>query len=431
MKRLGRFAGLCAVSLFVSLVWLTPSIFSQGIPTAAPEEVGLSPERLGRIRPWMKSYVDQQKLAGLITVVARRGKVVHMERVGMRDKEAAKPMEFDTIFRIYSMSKPITSVAVMMLYEEGRFQLDDPVSKFIPDFKDLKVYTYSSRSTLQVTDASREITIRDLLIHTSGLTYGFSHDPVDVMYREARVLSRNGTLKDMIRKLAKLPLRHHPGQRWEYSVSIDVLGYLVEVFSGMPFDRFLEEKIFKPLNMKDTGFHVPKEKFERFATNYGPDDDGLKVIDAPATSRFSKPTNFFSGGGGLVSTASDYMRFAQMMLNGGELDGVRLLSPKTLELMTKNHIPEKSLPLRLGPEEFKGYGFGLGFAVLMDVVKSGVVGSKGEFRWSGAASTHFWIDPEEELIGLLLTQFMPSGRYPIRTEFKVLTYQAIIDQRGD
>jgi len=397
--------------------------------TIRPEDVGFSASRLSRIGTVMQGYVDQNKLAGLITMVARCGKVVRLERFGMMDLEAAKPMQLDTIFRIYSMTKSITSVALMMLYEEGQFQLNDPVSKFIPEFADVKVFTGATEEGFEVTELEREITIRDLLTHTAGLTYDFFEDsPVDAMYLEADLHQPDRTLEEMIHKIVKLPLVHQPGTAWRYSMATDVLGYLIEVISGISLDVFLEQKILKPLGMEDTGFYVPEAKLGRLAATYGPvENGGLELLDAPATSQYSKPPRFLSGGTGLVSTASDYMRFAQMLLDGGELDGVRLLSRKTIELMTINHLPDELIPIQLRPHTLHGCGFGLGFRVLVNVAQAGRLGSEGEFGWGGAASTSFFVDPKEELIGLLLTQLMPSRYYPIRDEFKVLVYQALID----
>ena len=390
-----------------------------------PEEVGLCPERLKRINRVMQGYVDENKLAGLVTMIARRGKVAHFECFGMMDIESNKPMQSDTIFRIYSMSKPITSVAVMMLYEEGYFQLNDAVSKFIPEFKNVRVFVKKTEAGVEMAEAERKITIRDLLAHTSGLAYGLSEDtPVDEMYQEEKMLKWDETLEEKVRRLVKLPLANQPGSTWRYSVATDVLGYLVEVISGLSFDVFLEERIFEPLGMEDTGFYVPAEKISRFATLYKAEEtDSFERDETLYWGDFSKLPRLLSGGGGLVSTASDYMRFCQMLLNGGELDGVRLLSRKTVELMTANHLPDELI--RQG-NMTKGYGFGLGFGVLLDVAQSEALGSEGEYSWGGAASTGFWIDPNEELIGILMTQFMPySGRFT--KEFKVLTYQAIVD----
>jgi CubicO group peptidase (beta-lactamase class C family) len=404
------------------LFFLIPLLPAKNLPTAKPEEVGLSPERLTRIKPVMQGYIDQDKLPGLITLVARRGKVVHFEKYGNMDKN--KPMQYDTIFRIASMTKPVTGVAVMMLYEEGHFLLDDPVSKFIPGFKDVKVFSGVEKGEMKCVEPGSPITIRDLLTHTAGLTYGaFGDTPVDLLYRKAGLY--RGTLKDMVQKLTKIPLLYQPGSRWHYSVATDVLGYLVEVISGQPFDRFLEQRLFKPLGMKDTGFYVPGENISRFAALYGLRKDGsIKIIDSPAASRYARPPEFVSGGGGLVSTVSDYFRFAHMLLNKGEYEGKRFLGRKTVEFMTRNHLPEEFLPIH---PVLPGKGFGLGFAVLVDVPGSKTIGSAGEFEWRGINNTFFWVDPEEELIMILMTQFSPYLYYPVNKQFKVLTYQAIVD----
>ena len=313
---------------------------------AVPETVGVSTERLDRIRPVMQSYVDKGNLPGFLTVVARKGKIVHFEPIGMRDVENAKPVEADTIFRIYSMSKPITSVAVMMLYEEGHFQLGTSVSRFIPEFKNMKVY---NEDQTEILDAKKDIKIKHLLMHTAGFTYGWGGKPVDKRYRELKVLASGSTLSDMARKLSEIPLVHEPGEKWTYGVSTDVLGYLVEVVSGMPFEDFLQSRLFGPLGMEDTGFSVPSEKVDRFAALYRPNkENGMdRVGEAPLAK---DDVSFFpSGGGGLVSTAGDYMRFAQMLLNGGELDGIRILGKKTVELMRYPHHDN---------------WFGLGFSVV-------------------------------------------------------------------
>jgi CubicO group peptidase (beta-lactamase class C family) len=411
-----------AILFSLTLFLIIGSCTQQGnkLPTAKPEKVGLSSDRLNRIKPVMQSYVDKNKLPGLITMVARKGKIVHFEKYGMMDVD--KPMQFNTIFQIMSMSKPITSVAVMMLYEEGYFQLDDPVAKFIPEFKDLKVLSSIDKDGIHVVDQIRPMTIRDLLTHTSGLTYGFFGTPIDSIYNNVNL--QEGTLKDMINKLAKIPLVCQPGTKWNYSRSTDVLGYLVEVISGKPFDEFLKERVFIPLQMEDTDFYVPKEKINRCAAVYTPEENkGIKVMVKPDASTISKP-KFFSGGGGLYSTINDYLIFSQMLLNKGEFNGVRLLGSKTVELMTKNHISNELLPLNVG--FLQGVGFGLGFAVMID--ESQILGSVGEFEWGGAYNTFFWIDPTEQLIGIQMTQFAPFNYYPtFNKEFKVLVYQAIVD----
>ena len=375
---------------------------------AVPEEVGVSAERLERIRPVMQGYVDKGNLPGFLTVVARRGKIVHFETVGMRDAENSKPIESDTIFRIYSMSKPITSVAVMILYEEGHFQLGTPVSKFIPEFENMKVY---NEDQTEILDAKKKITIKHLLTHTAGFTYDWGNKPASQLYREAKIFEPGTTLADMVKKLGNIPLVHEPGQKWTYGVSVDVLGYLVEVVSGMPFEGFLQTRIFGPLGMMDTAFSVPPEKANRFAVLYRPNkENGLERIE---NVRYTLDGfNFFpSGGGGLVSTAADYVRFSQMLLNGGELDGVRILGKKTVELMRYPHHNNR---------------FGLGFAVVTDNEPPNVLESVGNFSWGGAAATTFWIDPQEELIGLLMTQ-LRNNRYPFQQQFKVLTYQALTE----
>ena len=394
--------------------------------TVAPEQVGLSTARLDRIRTHMQRYVDQKKYAGILTAIARHDKLAFAECFGMMDIEADKPMRFDTIFRIASMTKPIASVAAMMLYEEGRFQLGDPVSRFIPEFKDLKVY----KSATEVVPAEREVTIRDLLTHTSGLSGGFNpqRDPVDALYQEARVRNPAGTLEDMIAKLAKLPLANQPGSEWRYSLSTNVVGYLIQVISGLSLDVFLRQRIFEPLGMTDTGFDVPPEKLDRLAALYGPADNGLKPADALwlSTSGFTTPATFFSSEGGLVSTTTDYLRFSHLLLHNGELDGVRLLSRKTVELMTTNHLSGNLLPYRLLGTVQRGLGFGLGLSVVMDIGQTGILGSVGTYSWAGAFNTLFWVDPEEDLIGILMTQYSIPLR-PIRHEFQILAYQAVID----
>ena len=375
---------------------------------AVPETVGISTERLERIRPVMQDYVDKGHLPGFLTVVARHGKIVHFETIGMRDVENKKPVEPDTIFRIYSMSKPITSVAVMMLYEEGRFQLGTPVSKFIPQFKNMKVY---NEDQTEILDAKKEITIKHLLMHTAGLTYGWGNKPVDALYKEAKIREPGSTLVDMVEKLGKIPLVHEPGERWTYSVSTDVLGYFVEVVSGMPFEEFLQTRIFGPLSMVDTAFSVPSEKVDRFAALYRPTkENGLERTRRPALE-VDEYTFFPSGGGGLVSTAADYMRFSQMLLNGGELEGIRILGKKTVELMRYPHHNNR---------------FGLGFRVITDENPPNILESVGSFSWGGAAATTFWIDPQEELVAVLMTQLL-NNRYPFHQQFKVLTYQALTE----
>jgi CubicO group peptidase (beta-lactamase class C family) len=403
--------------------------------TSPPEDVGLSSTTLNRIHKVMQGYVDQNKLAGLITMLARRGRVAHFERFGMMDIEANKPMQLDTIFRIRSMTKPITAVAVMMLYEEGHFQLYDPLSEFIPAFKGGQVYAGTTEARIELADLEREISIRHLLTHTSGLDSGFGQDqPLAAMYAELQAdlfgapkTGAGSTLQERVQKLAKIPLLHLPGRAWRYGWSYEVLAHLVEVISGISFDAFLQQRIFEPLGMVDTGFYVPQGKRERFAVLYGAaEQGGLQIIEGPSQNwRTRYP---ISGSTGLVSTASDYMRFAQMLLDGGELDGQRLLGRKTVEFMTVNQLPAELLPIAVIPEHImNGYGYGFGVSVLMKVPPSEVLSSKGSFGWPGYATTHFWVDPRQELVGLIMAQFAPLGYYPVYDQFRVLCYQAIVD----
>jgi len=397
------------------------------LPTAAPEQVGLSAEKLSRTQSAIQKLVDEERIAGGIVAVARRGKVVQFETCGMMDIEDQKPMRRDTIFRIYSMSKPITSVAAMILYEEGKIKLDDPVSKYIPQFKKLDVVADPDAEEVTAVPAEREMTVRDLMRHTSGLTYGiFGNTNVDKLYRKSIQLSAGGeTLNRMTEKLAAIPLLYQPGSKWHYSVSTDVLGRVVEVASGQSLDKFLADRIFKPLGMEDTAFYVPADKIGRFSTNYGPDPQGgLRPIDEPETTRYAKIPSFFSGGGGLVSTASDYMRFCLMLLNKGRVGDGRLLKAETVEVMTKNQLPEQAFPI--GSGERAGVGFGLGFSVRVDRSSAASASRVGEYGWGGMASTHFWISPNDEMAVVVLTQHIPYSNQAERA-VKPIVYDAILN----
>lgn len=423
---------ITSLSLAVVLTLAAVAASAAGpLPRVDPDDVGLSAERLGRLEHVMKAHVDEGRLAGTTTLIARRGKIAYLDSYGLADIERGKSMEKDTIVRIYSMTKPVTSVAAMLLYEEGHFQLSDPVSKFLPELKDLRVYESGEGDAIKTRPAAREMTIRDLLSHTSGLSHGMlSTGPIADAYKlhgvSPGIRGQNGskTLAEMVKRLTRVPLANDPGAEWRYGVSTDVLGRLVEVISGKPLDVFFEERIFRPLKMTDSGFSVPKGKRKRFAVNYGPSADGKTVVyDDSKTSRYRKRPTFFAGGAGLVSTAEDYWRFCQMLLNGGELDGVRLLSPKTVELMTTDHLPDDWPDI--GP--YPGSGFGLGFAVTRNVARSWTLGSVGNYGWGGFASTWFWIDPKEELIVVFMTQLLPASAYPLRNELKTLIYQALTD----
>ena len=401
-----------------------------GVPTAAPEEVGLSSARLERIDRAMQAYVERRDVAGVVSLVARRGKVVHFSAFGARDRDAGAPMTHDTIFRIASMTKPIASVALMILYEEGRFQLRDPIARWLPEFAEMEVaspatYQELGRGRYNTVEASGPITVQHLLTHTAGLpnTYrGITKPDFDKIASQRQP---GDTIGAFAKRLATLPLNHHPGDAWEYGRATDVVGRLVEVMSGRRFDRFLEERLFEPLGMTDTHFHLPEAKLHRFAALYRPDDaEALVLTEGPtADSRFVRePHTYFSGAGGLVSTARDYFRFHQMMLNGGELDGVRILGRRTVELMTMNHIGDKDIWL-IGP----GYGFGLGYAVVEDPGAAAMPYSIGSYFWWGAFNTTFWVDPQEELIGILMTQLRPYTHLNIRQDLATLAYQALID----
>lgn len=394
-------------------------------PITNPDSLGFSSARLSRIRPTLQRYVDAGKLAGIQTVIMRRGQVIHHECVGMRTVEDAQPLTPDTIYRIYSMTKPITTVAAMMLYEEGRFHLDDAVADYLPAFKDLRVYAGPGVLGPELVKPSTPMTIHHLMTHTSGLSYGWFEDtPVDALYRQGGMMEPGGSMAERLERLAKLPLVSHPGTAWRYSVSTDVLGYLVEVLSGQSLGDFFQERIFGPLGMTDTDFHVPAEKVDRFAAVYGP---GMQVVDAPTSGQFTAVDRAHSGGGGLVGTAADYLRFAQMLMNHGALDGERLLGRKTVELMTLDHLPAALKPIAIGLSPVRGCGFGLGVQVVENVAASQRLGSVGAYGWGGAANTDFWNDPKEQITGLFMTQFMPSDTYAARRDFRNLVYQALVD----
>jgi len=393
-----------------------------GLPTAAPEDAGMSFDGLARIRPAMQAYIDDGRLAGVMTMVARRGNVVHWDAVGMRDIDAGAPLELDDIFRIYSMTKPITSVAVMILVEEGAIALDDPVSKFIPAFAGVTVLSDDGERV----EPARPMTVENLLTHTSGLTYGFFGDsPVDRFYNQSGFFTEAEGLDDFAQRVAALPLLASPGDRWNYSVSTDILGRVVEVASGQPFDAFLQARILDPLEMHDTAFVVPAGKRGRFAANYARPDGTLQVIDSPVDGQYTQPPRWLSGGGGLTSTASDYIRFAQMLLEDGTLGDVQILQPETVRAMRSNRLPEALVPLELGTYLSPGHGFGLGFAVIVDADASPEPDNDGVFRWAGAANTYFWIDPAAELIGMVWTQLNPFAAYDLEREFQTLVYGAL------
>ncbi|MCJ2011069.1 serine hydrolase domain-containing protein [Methylobacterium sp. J-076] len=395
---------------------------------------GVCPQRLGRIAPWMDRLVADGRLAGLSVTMQRRGRTVFARACGQADLSRGTPFTLDTVARIYSMTKPLTSVAVMQLYEQGLFQLDDPVSRFLPEFAEMRVAVGGNRAKLETEPAKRPITVRDLLTHTAGLTYGFMEATlVDAVYREKGIdfLAREGTLAEMTARAASAPLLAQPGTAWNYSVATDVLGHFVAVVSGRPFADYLRDEVIAPLGMVDTDFHVHPEWRDRFCACYAYDRARvLHPFDGAVETSFGAPPAIPSGGGGLVSTASDYHRFCRMILNGGEIDGRRLLGRKTVALMTANHLPGDLASIgtpRFAETSYAGIGFGLGFSVMLDPAKAQIVGTPGEVAWGGMASTAFWIDPAEELAVVLMTQLVPSSALPIRKELRVLIYAALVD----
>jgi CubicO group peptidase (beta-lactamase class C family) len=425
LSRLLAIASLAALSVQPVLAAV------HDLPTASAESEGMSAERLARLKSGMKELVDQGRLAGTVTMVSRHGKVVEFDAAGKRDIATNAPMQKDSIFRIYSMSKPITGVAMMMLFEEGKWQLNDPVAKYIPEFAKLKVYGTDANNNVVMKDQAHPVTMRELMSHSGGFTYGFfSNTAVDKLQLEADVLNTTNTLDEFIKRVAKLPLNSQPGTEWHYSISVDIQGYIVQKLSGMPFEEFLEKRIFKPLGMVDTAFYVPQEKLNRFAEFYSYDKDGkMQVVGVKdgLNHDFAAKPAMSSGGGGLVSTATDYMRFCQMLLNGGQLDGVRILSPLTVELMRTN-VLAPSVPI-LAP----GAGFGLDFAIYTDPVAAGGYYGKGTYWWGGAAGTWFWIDPVNDLIAVGMIQQVAgtgaaaTGAIPdVRGLSRAWIYQAIM-----
>jgi len=403
------------------------------------KSLGFSPERLQRIDRFLQDrYVGAGRLPHAQFLLARGGQIVHQTVLGMQDPERSVPLAEDSVYRIYSMTKPVTSVALMSLVEEGLIALDDPVARHIPEWKDLAVFSAGVGPYL-TTPPQRPMQVIDLLRHTSGLTYGFQNRTnIDAAYRKLKLEAMHGDhdLEAMIQRMAKLPLEFSPGEAWNYSVSTDVCGYLVQKVAGKPLDQVFKERIFDPLKMTDTGFHVREGQRSRFAACYdAAPGGGMKLQDDPATSPYLAPPKLLSGGGGLVSTAADYMRFANMLVNRGELDGARILAPKTVDLMASNHLPGGADLTEMSRSLFSestnaGVGFGLGFAVVFDPPQTLIPCSLGEFYWGGAASTAFWVDPLEDITAVFMTQLLPSSTYPIRRELRTLVYSALMEPNG-
>ena len=406
-----------------------------------PKRAGFDVARLERIGDHLnRNYIEPRKIAGAQVTVSRRGYTAYFKSFGQADLERNKPTADDTIYRIYSMSKPITSVALMQLYERGYFQLNDPVSRVFPKWKDHKVWQRGADGKDEYVDPITPMTFRHVLSHTGGLTYGSQlealgapamRDPVNEAYRTHNV-GRNTTLTEMIDNMAKVPLRYQPGERWLYSLSTDVCGALVEAISGKRFDKYLQDEIFEPLGMKDTSFWVTPEKQPRFAANYRRGaDKKLSLMDDPGSSTYLKEPTFFSGGGGLTSTSADYLRFTEMLRRGGELDGVRVLGPRTIEMMHMNHLKDGKDLTQMAIGGFsetanEGVGFGLGFASTMNQVTTGTLGA-GDYYWGGAASTIFWVDPKEDMVVIFMTQLMPSATFNFRGQLKSVIYSSLVD----
>jgi CubicO group peptidase (beta-lactamase class C family) len=418
----------------LGVLWLCLALPARAdeLPVAEPGDVRISATRLERLRGVLQRHVDAGRLAGGVAAVVRNGRTVPLAPVGTMDVESRRPMRPDAIFRIYSMTKPITSVAVLILLEEGKLRLGDPVSKYVPELANRKVLAAPDGPLEQLVDAEREMTVRDLLTHTSGLTYGFmGKGPINARYEEiSGPVGKRSTddLATWVRRLGALPLVYQPATLWNYSVSTDVLGHLVAVVSGKPFDVFLRERIFAPLDMRDTDFWVPADKLDRLAANYRTGDDGkLALFDAAPQSSYATRPPFLSGGGGLVSTARDYARFAQMLLAGGELDGRRILARKTVELMTLDHLSDAERSAPFLKRISAGSGFGLGVSVVIDAAAHGRPGSAGSYGWGGAAGTHFWVDPREELACVVMVQNMHPAVLSLPPDVETAVYQALSD----
>ena len=402
---------------------------------ASPRALGFDPERLARIDRFLaERYVEPGLLPGALLVVARRGEVVHRSVLGHASLERDQPLAEDTIFRIYSMTKPVTSIALMMLVEEGRIALDDPVAKWIPSWRDLAVYRAGQPGAFSTSPVEAPMRVIDLLRHTSGLTYGFhNRTNVDAAYRTLKLDPFGAeSLESFVDTLGRMPLEFSPGTSWNYGVSTDVVGHLVALASGVRFDDFVRDRILRPLGMHDTDFHVPEDKAARLADCYVRTAAG-PLAQASGLGDFTKPPRAPSGGGGLVGTAADYLRFCEMLRRGGELGGVRLLGPKTLDLMRMNHLPggrelaDLAPPGMFSEAAYQGLGFGLGFAVVVDVARYGVASSLGEYSWGGMASTAFWVDPVEDVCAVFMTQLIPSSTYPVRRELRTMVNAAIVD----
>ena len=425
--------------LFFLIFFIVFNLSFAQLEKVDPELVGVSSERLNRVSEISKNYLTEGKVPGIVTMIARKGKLIYFEAYGNRGVDSKEKIKINDLFRIYSMTKPITAIAAMQLYEKGKFQLNDPITKYLPELDNLKRYN----SKGELIDVKTEITMQQLLTHTAGFTYGWGGGPVDKKYQEVKLWESDGS-KEFIDKVSSLPLLFEPGTKWHYSIAVDITGVIIERLSGKTFSEYLSDNIFVPLGMKDTFFEVPNNKLNRFLPNhyYNKTTNSLGTINEDNT-KISAGTNyekvkFYSGGGGLVSTAMDFMIFAECVRNGGLYNGIRIIGPKTVKFMTKNHL-SGSLSGKGGSgespswdttsmnqAESNGFGFGLGFGLVTDSVKRSIIGSDGEYSWGGAAGTIFWIDPVEDIVVVSMIQLMQSP-WTLRNDLKVATYQSIVD----
>ena len=395
------------------------------LPTASPAAVGLSHAGLARINQTLQAYVDSGKVGGIVALIARGGHVGYAHTFGYMDIAEREPMRRDALFRIYSMTKPVVTVGALKLVEQGKLRLDDPVAKYIPAFADVKVYVEGPADAPVLREPDSVMTVRHLLTHTAGLSYGAGNTSFDTIYTRAALFNAAHTLEQFANDVARLPLRFSPGTRWHYSAAIDVVGRVIEVAAGEPLDEFLEEHIFEPLDMRNTSFRIQRDQRRRVATLYATGaDSSLQEVTGGLLAMYEPQARFFWGGGGLVATPDEYLRFAQMLLNGGELDGVRVLQPETVAEMMRNQLPPPLTPLR-GSYPDKGYSQALGGVVLVDSTQSTLPGAPGIYRWSGYVGTYFWIDPRNDLIGMVWTQHNPGSAYPIQQAFQRLVYEAL------
>jgi len=429
MKPFASFALACTLVVVAGSGMAAPA---STLPTASPESVGFSSERLKRLDEALRAKVDAGQLSGIVTLLARHGKIVHSDAYGVQNVASKRPMTQDTLFRIYSMTKPTTGVAMMMLYEEGKWNPEDPLSRYIPEFANLKVFAGVDANDKPILEAPvHPPTVGELMTHTAGFSYGvFSDGPVDRLYKEINPLGA-ASLQEMIDRLAKIPLAYQPGTKWMYSISVDIQGYLVEKLSGKSLPQFMQERIFGPLGMKDTAFYVPADKMPRLATVYAGSTDNTRLEPQPNAEHVSEVPGLASGGGGLYSTSGDYLRFAQMLLNGGTLGGVRLLAPRTVEFMRSNHLPDRLMTgeFSIGQQRMRpGFGFGYDVAVFEDPAKAGNVVGKGTYLWDGAAGTWFWIDPTHDIvfIGMIQRRGGPPAP-PVEQMSRPLTFQALLE----